>query len=107
MSTLEFYNERAADCRRDADQTQLVNVRDRCLSGDANPSRWSLPKWFRPRAGRTPLSYHGDEARWSLDGDRVTLQVVARGQEFVLDVDQYPEAVDWVSGLLSGQDITG
>ena len=32
MSTLEFYNERAADCRRDADLTRLVNVRDRCLS---------------------------------------------------------------------------
>jgi hypothetical protein len=35
MSTLDFYNQRAADCRRDADQTQLVNVRDRCLSAAA------------------------------------------------------------------------
>jgi hypothetical protein len=32
MSTLDFYNQRAADCRRDADLTRLVNVRDRCLS---------------------------------------------------------------------------
>jgi hypothetical protein len=32
MSTLQFYNERAAECRREADGTRLVNVRDRCLS---------------------------------------------------------------------------
>ena len=32
MSTLEFYNQRAADCRREADLTPLANVRDRCLS---------------------------------------------------------------------------
>jgi hypothetical protein len=32
MSTLELYSQRAADCRRDADLTRLVNVRDRCLS---------------------------------------------------------------------------
>lgn len=32
MSTLQFYTERAADCRRQADVTNLVNVRARCLS---------------------------------------------------------------------------
>jgi hypothetical protein len=32
MSTLEFYNERAAQCRAEADGTTLGNVRDRCLS---------------------------------------------------------------------------
>ena len=32
MSTLEFYNQLAADCRRDAEETRLVNVRERCLS---------------------------------------------------------------------------
>jgi len=32
MATLEFYNQRAADCRRDAELTPLANVRDRCLS---------------------------------------------------------------------------
>ena len=29
MSTLEFYNERAAECRRDADSATLENVRQR------------------------------------------------------------------------------
>lgn len=32
MTTLEFYNERAAECRREAQSSRLVNVRDRCLS---------------------------------------------------------------------------
>lgn len=32
MSTLQFYTDRAAECRRDADATGLANVRERCLS---------------------------------------------------------------------------
>jgi hypothetical protein len=32
MSTLQFYAERAADCRRQADAANLENVRARCLS---------------------------------------------------------------------------
>jgi hypothetical protein len=32
MSTLAFYNERAAECRAEADRSELVNVRERCLS---------------------------------------------------------------------------
>ena len=32
MSTLEFYNDRAAECRAEADGSKLVNVRNRCLT---------------------------------------------------------------------------
>jgi len=32
MSTLQFYTERAAECRRQADSTNLENVRALCLS---------------------------------------------------------------------------
>jgi len=32
----------------------------------------------------------------------VPLQTVGIGQEFVLDCDDYPEAVDWVVDLLRG-----
>jgi hypothetical protein len=35
MSTLEFYVERAAQCRAEAELTTLANVRDRCLSAAA------------------------------------------------------------------------
>lgn len=69
----------------------------------ANPeeklSRWALPAWFEPR-DRKPLTYHADRSRWTRQGDRVLLQTVGRGQEFVLDVNEYPEAIEWVGGLL-------
>ena len=32
MSTIAFYEERAAECRQQATETSLTNVRDRCLS---------------------------------------------------------------------------
>jgi len=32
MSTIAFYEERAAECREQATQTPLTNVRERCLS---------------------------------------------------------------------------
>jgi hypothetical protein len=35
MSTVEFYTERAAQCRAEAELTSLANVRDRCLSAAA------------------------------------------------------------------------
>ena len=34
--------------------------------------------------------------------DRTLLQAVARGQEFVLDCDEYPEAMGWVGSLIRG-----
>ena len=64
-----------------------------------NPSAWRLPEWFYPEA-RTPLSYHAKPERWSRDEGFCRLQSAARGQEFVLDVDQYPELTDWCANLL-------
>ena len=63
-------------------------------------SSWSLPRWFYPGPSRTPLGYHHDLGRWNLDDDRVTLRAVARGQEFVLDTADYPEALPWISSLI-------
>lgn len=63
-------------------------------------STWALPTWFAPHASRPPLGYHGDEARWQMDGDQVQLRSAARGQEFVLDTAWYPEAISWVGKLL-------
>jgi hypothetical protein len=34
--------------------------------------------------------------------DRVRLQSVARGQEFVLDTTKYPEAIPWLRLLFLG-----
>jgi hypothetical protein len=72
------------------------------LTAEGEPrSRWRLPGWLYPGAGKNGLSYHGDHDRWSRDGDgSVLLNTVARGQEFVLDTQQYPEAVSWLARIL-------
>jgi len=79
----------------DAAQRQLTAV-------DADtPLNWSLPFWFLP--GRRPaLSYHRKPERWTAKGDRVLLRASSRGQEFVLDTLEYPEAIAWARGLLTG-----
>ena len=61
-------------------------------------SRWRLPRWFAPN-GRPALSYHSKEARWTQCADSVRLQSAYPGQEFVLDVDQYPEARAWLRSI--------
>jgi Nucleotide modification associated domain 3 len=69
---------------------------------DTNPylqcSRWRLPRWFKSN-GRPLLSYHGKSARWTDCADSTRLQSVGRGQEFVLDVDEYPEARGWLRSI--------
>lgn len=63
-------------------------------------SQWRLPPWFypfQPHAERSPLSYHGRRDRWQFKNNAALLQSVGRGQEFVLDCDEYPEAIAWLS----------
>jgi hypothetical protein len=69
-----------------------------------NLSTWDLPGWFHPGDSRKPLTYHSDVQRWQKRGDRTELMSVARGQEFVLDCDEYPEAVQWARDLIWGKD---
>ena len=64
---------------------------------------WELPTWFHPTVTRTPLTYHSDPRRWQLRNGCTLLQAVARGQEFVLDCAEYPEAMGWVGGLIRGR----
>ncbi len=63
-------------------------------------SQWRLPRWFYPDGNKTPLTYHPDLTSWQHDDDYAYLQSVGRGQEFVLDLRQYPEALGWISGLV-------
>ena len=67
---------------------------------DSNCSVWQLPRWFDPN-GRPALSYHARPARWTDCATSMRLQSVGRGQEFVLDVEQYPEARDWLRSIFS------
>jgi hypothetical protein len=61
----------------------------------SNCSVWRLPPWFGPR-GRAPLSYHGNPTRWTDCETSMRLRSVGRGQEFVLDLDEYREARAWL-----------
>ena len=69
-----------------------------------HPSLWRLPRFMFPAAGRQPLSYHTRLDRWSLDqplsADFCNLQSAARGQEFILNMKDYPEASAWVKQLI-------
>ena len=57
---------------------------------------WRLPRGFNPDNGKSPLTYHHNPDRWK-HGEKYTyLQSVGRGQEFVLDLDQYPDVTDWL-----------
>jgi hypothetical protein len=68
----------------------------------ARPSLWSLPAWFLPR-GRPPLSYHLQPHRWQDHPSGLQLEVVARGQEFVLNAAHYPEAAGWAAEQIAGR----
>jgi hypothetical protein len=69
--------------------------------GSRLPSQWLLPAWFHPGRRRSALTYHSDLSRWRTSPTGVTLDSAARGQEFVLDCDDYPEAIEWLRERLA------
>lgn len=75
----------------------------RCLSAEnCSRSIWHLPAWMYPQGRDSALSYHSDPKRWShYDDTKVQLRSAARGQEFVLNLDHYPEGKMWVKDLFS------
>ena len=71
-------------------------------SDAASTSVWELPKWFFPVEGRQPLSYHRNLKSWERKPNTTRLKVVARGQEFILECADYPEATKWLYSLIAG-----
>ena len=57
---------------------------------------WRLPRCFYPDNGNSPLTYHPKLDHWRHDDRYTYLQSASRGQEFVLDLDQYPDVTDWL-----------
>jgi hypothetical protein len=68
--------------------------------GSSKRSRWRLPTWFYP-AGRPPMTYHAAPKRWERADGHAYLNSAGRGQEFVLDMDYYPEARGWLEDILT------
>jgi hypothetical protein len=69
---------------------------------NSSRSVWRLPDFFYP-GDRPPLSYHADEIRWTREQDGTYLRAASRGQEFVLDLDYYPEVMPWLEGQFFGE----
>lgn len=83
----------------------LSNINDRRILTDPmakNRSTWRLPAWFKASKKCSPLSYHSSPHRWQDDGDKTLLKSVARGQEFVLDCENRPQASGWLMSLING-----
>lgn len=70
---------------------------------DKNRSIWRVPRWMYPDGEKPPLSSHKKMSRWILSsadsGAFCCLETVAKGQEFVLDTEHYPDAVEWANKL--------
>ena len=70
------------------------------VEGNRNKvSEWRVPRWL----SETGLSYHANRNRW---GDKFTLQVVNRGQEFITDITGNIEAAAWLEMILTKIDST-
>lgn len=64
-------------------------------------SLWRLPAWAHPGGRASALSHHERPQRWRRTWDGVRLLSAPRGQEFVLDLDDYPEAHAWLESRLA------
>ena len=62
---------------------------------------WQVPDWMHPHGRASTLSYHNRRDRWVQTDNGLLLKTVGRGQEFVLDCDDYPEAIAWVAARLA------
>jgi hypothetical protein len=73
-----------------------------CLTDRSQHKRslWRMPFWFYPRNGMYPMSYHRDQKKYVQGQNHVNIQTVAKGQEFVINCDQYPEAIGWAKKLI-------
>lgn len=60
-------------------------------------SEWRVPSWLDVTQGGTGMSFH-PPTRWKGDG---ILQTAARGQEFVADTADNPEAIEWAARLIN------
>ena len=58
-------------------------------------SYWRLPGCFYPDDGKRPLTHHPKHLWWH-DDKYAYVQRKGQGQEFVLNLDQYPDVTDWL-----------
>jgi len=93
MNTQEIFG--AGVFTRFSDYLQLTEP------GSPSPCYWRLPEWCYPKDGKVPLTYHPRLSDWQKGEGFTRLKAASRGQEFVLDCDEYSAAIDWVVYELS------
>lgn len=64
----------------------------------AQVSTWQVPTWLHSGQGGTGLTYHDQASRWEPHG---RLRVAGRGQEFVADVGERSDVLDWLRWLFA------
>jgi hypothetical protein len=71
------------------------------LTEPENPRRsvWHLPSDFLP-GSRPALTYHRAPSRWTKTENGCRLQSVAKGQEFVLNLAEYPGVRGWAETMV-------
>lgn len=81
-------------------------LRPELILTETNPykgcANWKLPGWLHPNS-RPPLTYHSDLTRWTKDADSTHLKSAHPGQEFILDLTHYPEALGWLRKLFANR----
>ncbi|MDE0102381.1 MAG: hypothetical protein OXN89_08370 [Bryobacterales bacterium] len=61
---------------------------------------WRLPPWFWDGVGAPQLTYHRDARRWRRTPNWSHVRSVSKGQEFVFDAADVPQAMRWVTMLV-------
>jgi len=102
-NTLYFASDRLSSIRIDASGGGTFDrLEPELILSQTDPyincSTWRLRRWFDP-GERVPLSYHAKASRWTDCATSMRLQSAYPGQEFVLDVGQYPEAHAWLRSI--------
>jgi hypothetical protein len=64
-------------------------------------SRWRLPATLMPGRAVPPLRHHADARRWRRRAGAIELDTAKRGQEFVLDLDAWAPARDWIVSMFA------
>ena len=84
------------DCELNCQGWGLFNHGLRLTALDSpTPSAWQVPDWLNPERGGTGMTYHPQE-RWDEQG---RLQAASRGQEFIANMVERRDAVDWLLQL--------
>lgn len=66
----------------------------------SNRTLWKLPASFYPKQGLNPLTYN-PVPNWEVEGDYALLKSASKGQEFILDIEKYPDVNDWLKELFA------